>query len=374
MEDCQKILILRLGAVGDVVRTLPALKALKESYPFSRITWVVEEPSRGLLEAQPEIDKVVLFPRKRWMDGIKSPRNVWKTIGEMWRFVAGMREQKFQVVLDFHGVLKSGLISILSGSPRRVGFERRSSKEWNFLFSNIRVSVPAGRISRFEKNFVLLRGLGLEANVGNHREKLHIPKADWEYVESFFSRLPTPIRRPLIAIHPGTSHKTSYKRWLPGRYGQLADRLIRHLGASVIFTWGPGEMEWVENIQRNMKEPSVLGPRTESLTQLGEVYGRCDLYIGGDTGPMHIASMMGTPVVVIYGPTDPVVNEPLGRHWKVRKEVSCSPCRKRSCKERTCLKAVAVEDVLKPALEMLAISADSATLNKKEERSNACQS
>jgi heptosyltransferase I len=346
-----KLLILRLSAVGDVLRTLPAVKALKEHFPSSHITWVVEDQAKTLLESQPEIDRVILFPRKRWESGIKSPKGIWRTIGEVVRFILDLRKEKYGAVFDFHGILKSGLLSYLSGSPKRIGFGRHFTKEGNFLFSNIRVRLPQKRISRYQRNLALLRGIGLELEAIEHR--LHIPPGDREYVDSFFSAVPGQLRRPLIAIHPGTSSKTPYKRWAADRYAELADRLIRDLNATVILTWGPEEREWAEEIRGTMKEPSMLSPRTETLTQLGEVFRRCDLYIGGDTGPMHIASLVGTAVVVIYGPTDPVVNEPLGRYGKVRKAVGCNPCRKRSCQELRCLKAVTPEAVLKAAKEVL---------------------
>jgi len=143
---------------------------------------------------------------------------------------------------------------------------------------------------------------------------------------------------------------------MPDQYARLADRLVRELHATVLFTRGAEELEWVEAIRKEMKEPSLLAPETKSLTQLGEVYRRCNLYIGGDTGPMHIASLMGTPVVVIYGPTDPVENEPFGKHIKIRKEVGCNPCRNRSCKELKCLKAIQVDDVFKATKEILGIT------------------
>ncbi len=105
-----------------------------------------------------------------------------------------------------------------------------------------------------------------------------------------------------------------------------------------------------------MNEVSTLAPRTETLTQLGEIFRRCDLYIGGDTGPMHVASFVDVPVIAIYGPTDPVVNEPLGRHMKIRKDVGCNPCRSRNCKELHCLEAITVEDVFNGAKEFLSIT------------------
>jgi len=355
--DYHKFLILRLSAVGDVIRTLPAVKALKENHSSSEIAWIVEEPSRTLLESQPEIDKVILFPRKRWAEGLKSPRRIWRTFREMGEFILNLRRQKFDVALDFHGILKSGLLSFLSGAPKRIGFDRRSSKEGNSLFSNLKVNLPQERISRFHRNLALLRGIGLE--IKNYNPGLHVPSEDREYVDSFFSSLTPFPKRPWIAIHPGTSAKTSFKRWMPDRYSQLADRLIHELQATVIFTWGPGELSLVENIQKGMKESSIAGPTTQSLTQLAEVFRRCHLYIGGDTGPMYIASLVGIPLVVVYGPTDPILYEPFGLHRKVMKEVGCNPCypyRKRSCKKIECLRAIAVEDVFEAAKEMLSIS------------------
>src|SRR4030042_1355668 len=289
-----KILILRLSAVGDVLRTLPSVMALREYIPSSHIAWVVEEPSKTLLESQPEIDQVILLPRKRWTEGSKSLVTVCDTFREMGQFILELRRQKFDFVLDFHGIIKSGMISFLSGSPKRIGYDRKSSKEGNFLLSNIKVKLPKEKISRYQRNFALLKGVGLE--VKDFDARLHIPQRDKENVES------------------------------------------------------------LEAIRKEMTEQSVLGPETESLTQLGELFKHCDLYLGGDTGPMHIASLMGTPVLVIYGPTDPVFHEPLGRHTKVRKEVGCNPCRNRSCKDLKCLKSVTVDDVFKAKKEILSIT------------------
>ncbi len=359
-----KILVLRLSAVGDVIRTLPAVKALKDRSPSSSITWIVEEPSQALLESQPEVDEVILFPRKRWTRGIKSLTGIWRTVGEVRGFVKDLRKRGFDVALDFHGILKSGLLSYLSGSPQRVGYDRRSTKEGNFLFSNIKVVLPGCKISRFERNLALIRGMGVEAKESEYR--LHIPSQDREYVESFFRGISASLHRPLIAIHPGTSQKAVFKRWMPDQYARLSDQLIQDLHATVLFTWGDEELDWVEGIRNQMKEPSLLAPKTESLTQLGEVYRNCDLYIGGDTGPMHVASLIGIPAVVIYGPSDPVENEPIGRHIKVRKEVGCNPCHEYSCKKLVCIKAISADQVFVATKEILGILPSTGSIRDKK--------
>lgn len=352
----QKILVLRLSAVGDILRTLPAVKAIKRNFPHSSIAWITEEPAEALLKSQPEIDRVILFPRRRWARGMRSPKNLWGTFVEMVRFVKGLRREGYEVCLDFHGSLKSGLLAFLSRSPYRVGYDRRSVREGNFLFSNVKVALPQQKMNRYERNLRLLQGIGM--GIDTLEPSLHIPLEDFQYVEGFFREKLDGSKRPWIAVHPGTSSKTAYKRWMADRYAQLADRFAAELGATVIFTWGPGEKEWAEGIQRQMQRPSVLAVETSRLTQLAEIFRRCDLYVGGDTGPTHIASFVKTPIVVIYGPTDPVINEPYGPHRKVRRAVGCNPCRKRSCKELRCLKAVRVEDVFRAAREMLYVGND----------------
>jgi len=345
--------------VGDVIRTLPAIRVLKEYFPGSRVTWVVEEPSRTLLEGQREIDEVILFPRRAWTEGLKSGKGILRLAGETKAFASDLKRKQFDVALDFHGILKSGLVAYFSGAPKRIGFDRRSSKEGNFIFSNVRVALPTERMNRFERNLCLLKGLGIEGPkarqlmVEAFRKGLHIPPEDREKVEAFFRHQTDRAGGPLVALHPGTSSRWSNKRWMSERYALLADRLRRELRATILFTWGPGERAWVESIQKEMSEPSVLGPKTESLAQLAAVFEKCDLYVGGDTGPMYAASFMGTPVVVIYGPTDPVLYGPLGPHKKVFHDVGCNPCRKRSCREFTCLQAVTVEDVFDAAKAML---------------------
>src|SRR4030065_1927532 len=106
--DHKKILILRLSAVGDVIRTLPAVKAIKTNFPSALITWIVEEPAKALIESQPEVDEVILCSRRRGSEGIRSPKGWWRTIGEVRTLIQFLRRKKFDLVLDFHGILKSG--------------------------------------------------------------------------------------------------------------------------------------------------------------------------------------------------------------------------------------------------------------------------
>ena len=153
---------------------------------------------------------------------------------------------------------------------------------------------------------------------------------------------------PRIVIHPGSSPGTPYKRWEWRRFAQLADILIQGYGGKIFFTAGTDERELVESIVATMKESHYVLCRTETLTQLAELMRRCDLYIGNDTAPMHLASFIGTPVIALFGPTDPAENAPYGKAASIilRKDVPCSPCRKKTCDNLLCMDAIAMEDVL----------------------------
>ena len=344
--------MIRLSALGDVVRTLPSLAVMKKNFPSAKISWMVEEKSSDILFGQPELNEVIVFPRTAWAESLVRGR--WWSLGkEAIGFIKKLRQERFDLVVDFHGIFKSGLFSMMSEAEVRVGFERGSCKEWNYLFNNRRVSLPNNRISRFERNLRLLQGVGLETK--DSTLSPYISPEDRRYTIDFLERHGLLAQYPLVALHPGTSEKTRYKRWFPGEYAQVADRLVEELGASIIVTWGPGERETAERVQSLMRRSSVLSCPTRSLKQLAGIYQNCHLYIGGDTGPMHIASLVGVPVVAIYGPTDPVVNAPYAGtpSVQVRKNLPCSPCRDRNCQKLDCLRAVNHEDVLKAAIDLL---------------------
>jgi lipopolysaccharide heptosyltransferase I len=353
MKGIERILIIRLSAIGDVVRTLPAVNALRERFPTAHIAWVVEEKARDVLVHQPEIDETIVFQRNRWEKGLLNPLAFLRTTGEVYRFVRELRKRHYDIAFDFHGILKSGLISYMSGAKERVGFDRGYCKEWNHLFNNRKVSPRSNRISRFERNFSLLGPLGLDGGRGD--VDLHVSQEDVEYVDQFFRSRRPGISGPLVAIHPGTSSKTSYKRWSSAKYTELADRLVEELKVSVLFTWGPGERAMVDEIRARMRRDSMVAPETYSLKQLAEIFRRCSVYIGNDTGPMHIASLVKTPVVGIFGPTDPIVNAPYEGtpHIIVRKDLPCSPCRNRGCKDVECMKAISSQDVFEAAKILL---------------------
>ena len=345
----RKFLVIRLSAIGDVVRTLPAVKGLRERYPDAYIAWLVEEKSSDILLDNPYLDRVIIFPRRELV-GSGGPRaSPSARAGSLGRFVRELRAEKFDTVLDFHGIFKSGLLALLSGTKERIGFDRRYTKEFNWLFINRTVVPPGHRINRFERNISLVESLG--ATPSNLDVTIAVP----EEVRSGVERLLEPFggRKPLVAIHPATSRP--FKHWDSQNYAKVADKLLANGVAHVLITYGPGEEDVAHKVVSQMRSGTAPLLKTGSLREYAWLIKRADMYLGSDTGPMHIASAMGTPVVAMFGPTDPVVNSPYRQpHHVLYKALPCSPCNERRCsRDLECMTAITVEEAYDAAVGML---------------------
>jgi ADP-heptose:LPS heptosyltransferase len=346
--EADRILVLRLGAVGDVVRTLPAASALRTAHPGAQLAWLVEPAAQGVLASQPWIDEVLVFPRDEL-------RAAWRRLAllsaarTLARFLSALRARRFDLVLDFHSIFKSALLSRASGASRRVAYARPHGREGAWLFANRRARLRERRVSRYARNLALVRFLGLGA-------------APW----------PTPLRvdpearrrigealgasAPPVLIHPGSSDATPHKRWTLVGYVELA-RALAAQGLPVAVARGPSqdENDFAAALVAGAGGAARLAPETPTLGHLAALCERARLFVGSDSGPLHVAALVGTPVVQILGPTDPVENQPYtgSPSRSVRVPVACSPCR-RGCAAATCMRRVEPARVLAAARELLA--------------------
>jgi ADP-heptose:LPS heptosyltransferase len=340
--------VVRLGALGDVVRTLPAFRALRAGYPGAHITWLVERKAAGALAAQPGLDEVLRFPREELSARLRA-----FDLPGLWRvgrdFQTALRARRFDLVLDFHGILKSGVLSWLSGAPKRVGYAPPHGRELAWLFANLRARLDPMRLSRFERNAALLEFLALPPACGG--APLHLDPEAVKRIESCLGDA-----EPPIVIHPGTSPGTPHKRYGAERYAAVARSLREQGGHVCLVAAGPGEAEAA--MARSVVEASggaaLPAPPTPGVTDLAALFSRARLFVGGDSGPLHLASLVGTPVVQIVGPTDPVENEPSSfSPWRrVRVPMACSPCRS-GCRAATCMAVIPHEAVVDAARELL---------------------
>jgi ADP-heptose:LPS heptosyltransferase len=344
--------VIRLGALGDVVRTLPAASALRAAYPGAELVWLVERKAMGAVLSQPWVDEVVVFPREelaaRW-----SERKPLALLREAAGVVNRLRRRRFDLVIDFHAILKSGLLAWLAGAPLRASYARPHAREISWLFANRRAVLGAPPISRFERNLALVRFLGVETPPVER--SLRLDPAAVARIEARLEGLER--GEGLVALHPGTSESTPYKRYTVSGYAKVARDLAEQQEVLSLVTWGParGERRFAEAIVREAGTAARLAPETASLDDLAALFSRCRLFLGSDSGPLHVASLVGTPVVQILGPTHPVENQPYPGtpSRSVRVPVACSPCR-RGCAAPSCMAVVPPGLIADAARELLA--------------------
>ena len=337
-----KILIVKLGAVGDVVHTLPALHSLRKSFPKAYIAWAVERKSMDVITGNPDLDEVIIFERKELQkifkaDGILAAYRFFRG------FAASLKEYNFDLVIDFQTLFKSGIITLSSGAERRIGFDKW--RELNRLFTNHRVK--ANSRHTLDKYLELVEAAGGE--IDTTPLKIAYSYEDASYIGRFLKENKL-ADRTWVAMNPGASWTS--KLWPVEKFAALCD-LLADLDITVVIIWGPGEEHLVKGIVNNATSRPHIAPPT-SIKQLACLLERSALYIGGDTGPMHMSVTMGTPVVGIFGPSDPVRNGPYGDgHRVLQADIDCVNCWKKRCSSMECMEKVSAEAVADAVREIL---------------------
>jgi ADP-heptose:LPS heptosyltransferase len=233
-----------------------------------------------------------------------------------------------------------------AGIPVRVGYDRPFAREGSERLLTHRLRIGSAHLSRFERNAALVQYLGGE-----------VPPAPAPLaLDGAPPNIPA-LPEPFVLIHPGTSPKTSYKRWETERFAAVARALHERAGLRSLVAFGPvpGEQAAAHEVVAKAGGTAALAPPTASLSEFLALLRRATVFIGCDSGPMHLASLARTPVVAIFGPTDPIENEPFPGvpSRVVRVDVGCNPCRE-GCSVRACMRAVQPETVAEAALSLLA--------------------
>ena len=347
MSSPDSILVVRLSSFGDVLLTIPAVKALREHYPRARLTWLVEGSVGELLSHQGFIDEVIRFPRGS-IQGSMKRGNLSRATQEMGVFLKKLRSGKYDLIIDFHGIIKSALFSRLVRGKRMIGFGKTVAKEKRHLFYNENVENEDKRLHKVERNMLIPRYLGIESVIPE--VQLEAPSDAASYIDQFIAR--ERIASPVFAINPFSSKGSRFKRWDIERYGELIRRITSNGFGKAIILWGPGEKQEAKRLREFAGEGTFLSCPTD-VPQLLALLRRVDMYIGGDTGMMHLAALAGIPVLAIFGPTDHKINGPYGTiHRIIRKELPCSPCKNKDCRERRCLRDISVDEVIEAVLEI----------------------
>ena len=318
------ILIVKLGALGDVVNTLPLVINLK-SQLGANITWLVEPLSYPLVSRHRFVDEAVLFDKVRWRSSVKD-------------VIHRLRAVRFDLALDLQRILKSGFFTLSANCRRRVGFDRRRCKELTGLFPFERIPPSQPPSHMLDQYLEFASYLGLKP----------LP-VTWEIPTGGT----TPIELPSSYAVLNIGATKPANRWFPERFALLAEKLADRYGIQSVLTGGAEDRQLAEQISsRGSGALTDLVGKT-SLPELVEVLNGSRLVISCDTGPMHLAVALGRSVVALFGPADPRRTGPY-RGKVIQSAIDCAPCGLRRCHRDDCMKAITVEDVLAGIEQLLA--------------------
>ena len=310
-----KILLIKPSALGDVVQALPVLTGLRRRWPASRIDWLINDALEELLRGHPALNNLILYPRRRWTTPVRLP--------EIWRWGRRLRETRYDIVIDLQGLLRSGLMTLATGAPRRIGLQ--SAREGARLAYNEIVHDTA--LSAAERYLTTLEHLGIPVLPTDSQLRPRVPVPD--DLESF---------DPYIALHPYSRWRT--KLWPWRYYQELVDSMPESKFVLV------GEGPWFP-----LFAPGRLIDLRGRLTlrQLVAVLDRAQSVLSTDSGPAHIAGALGRPTHVLFGATDWRKTRPIGENVSIQtRQLFCSPCLRRTCWRDTpveCMSLIAPADV-----------------------------
>jgi heptosyltransferase I len=345
----RRLLIVRLGAMGDIVHTLPAVAALRTAFPEATIGWVVEDRWAELLSTisaahsgagtpeRPLVDNIHTVNTKVWRTSMTSAQT-WKQIAAALRQV---RSARYEIAIDFQGAIRSALIARAAGAGAIYGFAQPRETAARTLYS---------RRTFARGTHIVEQNLSLAEDVTGR--VLQMPKAilprDQDAERECERRLQQDRIGKFALLNPGAGWGA--KRWPPERYGQVARQLGRS-GLKALINFGPGEQDLAKAVERASGGNAI--ELSCSITQLIALARRASLFVGGDTGPMHLAAAFGVPVVALFGPTDPARNGPFGTRSVVLRSPTSLTSHKRRPRPEPGLLEITADQVIAATRQLL---------------------
>ena len=376
-SDIQKILVVKLDHIGDVLLATPAIANLRLQYPHAHIAMMVGSWSKQVIECNPHIDEILCYDSPFFRRLSASPQNIGRLIASQARnfdllglfpnkfgrprlfrlkaatqMLRRLKSERYDLIVELRGDFLSLALAMLKGGKYRL--DRSMQRVLKKLRTIFKDSKPAVRRSRplflayseheVEINLDVLRSGDIP--ITSRKTVFNVLSKEQAWAKSFLSELGIDASKPIVAIHPGSP--VPLKRWPAERFAKLADILIERK-TQVLFLGGADEKQLVEEIQSQMRYNSANIAGRTNLQQLGAVLQNCHLFIGNDSGPMHIAAAVGTRVIGLFGPGSPQRFGPFGDNCtSIRKKPDCPPCMKEKCRfgEEGCIVEISVEDVV----------------------------
>lgn len=352
----RRILVVRVDLLGDVVLSLPAVRALKRAYPDARIDFLALRSTAPVLRDEPDVDDVIEFDPHVW----RNPANLRKreTWTEALRMLWRLRRARYDLAVSVSGDIGS-ILTRLSGAVWRVGY---AEEAYRGLMTD---AVPGGRYRERKHEVRYVQALAMAAGgivePGDELLRLRV-NSDAEVAMGARlrrAREEMGVRGPLVAVHAGARNGQA-KRWPPAHIAALADRLVRELDALVVLTGAPNESPLARAVTSRTRVPVLNLVGETTIPELVAVLAASDLLVTGDSGPMHIACAVRTPVVALHGPTDPGISGPTAPDAIIlRQTLWCSPCYDASATAEcpfgnpVCMKGIPPDTVFRAAVRQL---------------------
>ena len=341
-SEIKRLLIVRRSSLGDIVHTMPMLVALRRGLPEAHIAWLVDKRFAEVLTGHPALDEVITIRRHGW-------RHPLAAAGELRQVTRYLQQSNFDVAVDPQALLKSTLLCYLSGAARRIGFsyERR---EFSQLFIN-------EHIPGTPDTHAVPRALLIAEYLGCPTEpvEFQFPRRESReaWADNFLTNKQVNVDQPLIGLNIGAS--AAEKMWPVGHFAQLADMLQSDTQAQLILLGSASEMSRTATIQQLTQAHMISAVGQTSIAQLAALLRRCTAIVSADTGPLHIAVAVGTPVVGLYGASDPRKTGPWGEgHVVVSANLPCSPCQRQpTCKDFPCMQQISPQMVAEAVMSLL---------------------
>ena len=339
MSQYRRMLFIKPSSLGDIVHALPTLAALRQHCPQAHITWLVKRQWAALLERVEGLDRV-------WAVG--------PGIAGWLSEVPRLRAERFDLAVDLQGLFRSAAMARLAGCPARVGFA--NGREGSPLFYTQRVAAPTPEMHAVDRYLLVADALGA-ARPATPQFRFRISPADQEQVSAVLSRAGVRAGSSWIAMNVSARWPT--KRWPVESFAVVADRLHQEGAGPVVLIGGPDDRADAQTVKTLVKTfPLIDATGLTPLGLLPALLQSASLLLTNDSGPMHVAAAVGTPVIALFGPTSPTRTGPYGKNHRVlARQLPCSPCFNRRCAnsvERDCLVRIEPGEVLAAAREQIA--------------------
>lgn len=333
-----RVLVLQLGGIGDLLMSFPSLRALRQNFPDARTALATLGRAEKLVRGSAYIDELFVF------DSISLPRIVVAgNFRKIWATLLALRRERFDLLINLKevssmkGALKFCFIAAVIGAHRTIIVRKDQKKNRHYV----------------DTMLDLMRGLGAET--ADRSVRLSLDDATASYANGFFAAHVIPEGRPVIGLSPLASRDS--RLWPEERWVELAEALVDRLGAHVIISGDPGNRKKIEKIAARAQRKEVCAAAQQDIKQLSGIISRMSLFITSDSGPMHLAASVGTPVIGMFGPGDTRKFRPYtgqNMYMIIRKDVDCKrPCYRTTCRSMKCMKAITVDEMIKAAETMI---------------------